>query len=280
MKNIKMHIVFKMSILRGYYMATKVFNKLIESNPSIGCAISTIVAEYDIHAAHASALYFIKGPELYNKLMKMDKLSRNTQIGLMMRDDPHLHEKIAALILKWFNNFCQVNNINESNFISSTRDSLLLLNKKPIKTSFENGIVEFRNKEGEYTSYIRVKNMEILYDGMSNNMRIKGVSSEYVEGNQSFVKLFRQLLALVELSKNVPMNQVLKKANLIRNKYIDSKDPSLYASIMDANKYVYIVDGERVISDTILSNKNAVLVKSDNYINFFLPVMKICFKAH
>ena len=240
----------------------------------------TFVAEYDIKSAHATALRFIKSEELYNELMLMEKQDRNSRIGCMIRDDQTLHDKIAKLILSWFNKFCEINNIKETNFISSTRDSLLLVNRRPIKTTLENGKVIFRNKDGEFTSYIRINNLEVLFDGMSGNFRIKGISKEYVEGNPAFVRLYKQLLSLIESSKNLTTQQILKKANLLRNKYIHSNDPTVWKSIFDGNKYVYMVEGERVLSDELLTNPEATLVKVDNYIKLFLPTSNILFKPH
>ena len=89
----------------------KVFKKCIEKNPAIDYAISTIVSEYDIKAAHPTALYFVKGPEVYEKLMAMPKIERSRECGLMIGREPGLHEKLSKLILKWFNEFCDVNNI-------------------------------------------------------------------------------------------------------------------------------------------------------------------------
>lgn len=259
----------------------KVFYKLIDSNKNVDYAISTVINEYDIKSAHASALYFIKGEEVYNELMKMDKLSRNTTIGKMIRDDPKLSDKISGKILSWFNQFCENNNIKEQNFISSTRDSLLLVNKKPSKCSLDNGICLFRNKDGDFTSYIRINNLEVLYDGFSGNLRIKGVNKEYVDGNPVFIRLFKQLLSLVESSKNLSMQQILKKANLLRNKYIYSKDPLMWASVLDGNKYIYSINGEKVISDSLLpDNPSTTLIKYDNYLKLFMPVFRICFKPH
>lgn len=265
-------------------MEIKQFNKLIETNPNIDYCISTIIGEYDIKSAHTTACYFIFGKEMYDKLMSMDKLSRNTHIGKMMRDDPTLHPKISSLLLKWFNCFCEENNIKENDFISSTRDSLLLVNKKPIKTKFENGLVEFRNKDGEFTSYIRFKekNMEILFDSMSNSVRIKGVNQESVDNNKVFIKLFKQLLNLLEESKYKQGNlSCLKKISNIRLKYIDSKDKTMYASIERNNRFIYIIDGQRTESEVILEeNENIVLSKYDNFTTFILPLIKIYFKRH
>jgi hypothetical protein len=253
----------------------KTFTKLIETNPSVKQCISTIVAEYDIESAHTTACCFIYGKEMYDSLMSMDKQSRNARIGKMMAGDPSLHEKIAALLLKWFNLFCEENNIKESNFISSTRDSILLVNKKPIRTVFENGLVKFRNKEGEFTSYIRLQNRyEVLYDNISGALRIKGVPQQYLENNV-FTRLFKQLLSIVEQSKSVTVSEGLKKLSKIRNKYIYSNTKEIYRSLLDGNKFIYLIEGERILSDVVLENEN--LIKHDNYINFVLPLIQIYF---
>lgn len=262
----------------------KVFRKLVESNPNIGYAINTLITEYDIQRCHPSCMYFIKGPEFYKQLIAMPKLDSNVLIGKMIREDPTLTKKIGDIKLKYFNEFCKVNNIKESNFISSTVDSMLLVNKKPLKTKFENGVINFRNKDGEFTSYVRLsfgREIEILYDGMANNVRVKGVNQEYIDGNPVFMRLFKQLLMLLENSNNLPQQELFKKVNYIRNKYINSKDPLMWANLLDGNKFNYIVAGEKILSDSYLpeSSQN-ILVKTDNYVTFILPIVKLCFKPH
>ena len=128
----------------------KHFNKLVEMNPNISYAINTLIAEYDIQRCHPTCMYFLKGKEFYDQLMKMPKFDSNVLIGKMMKEDLTLSDKIGNLKLKFFNDFCKLNNIKDSNFISSTVDSMLLVNKKPMKTKLENGIVNFRNKDGEF----------------------------------------------------------------------------------------------------------------------------------
>jgi len=262
----------------------KIFKKLVETNPAISYAVNTLITEYDIQRCHPSCMYFIKGPEFYKELMAMPKLDSNIKIGKMMREDPTLASKIGEIKLKYFNEFCRVNNIKESNFLSSTVDSMLLVNKKPLKTKFENGVINFRNKDGEFTSYIRlnfVREIEILYDGMGGNIRIKGVNEEYVDGNPIFMRLFKQLLMLLENSNALTDAELYRKINYIRKKYIDAKDPSMWASLLDGNKYIYIIDGEKVMSDEYLpeSSKN-ILVKTDNFLTFILPLIQICLKPH
>lgn len=262
----------------------KVFRKLVETNPSISFAVNTLITEYDIQRCHPSCMYFIKGPEFYKELMAMPKLDSNIKIGKMMREDPTLASKIGEIKLKYFNEFCRANNIKNSNFLSSTVDSMLLVNKKPLKTKFENGVINFRNKDGEFTSYIRLsfgREIEILYDGISGNIRIKGINEEYIDNNPVFMKLFKQLLMLLEKANTLQQSELLRKLNYIRKKYIDSKDPLMWASIIEGNKYVYMVEGDKVMSEEYLpESSNNILVKTDNYVTFILPLVKLCLRPH
>ena len=262
----------------------KVFTRLVDTNPKISYAVNTLIAEYDIQRCHPSCMYFIKGPEFYKELMAMPKLDSNVLIGRMMREDPTLSKKIGELKLKFFNEFCEANKIKESNFLSSTVDSMLLVNKKPLKTKFENGVINFRNKDGEFTSYIRLnmgREIEVLYDGISNNTRVKGVNVEYVDGNPTFIRLFKQMLMLLENSNNLQKPELLRKIGFLRNKYINSKDPLMWASVLEGNKFTYIINGEKVVTDEYLpESPTNILVKTDNFQTFILPLVKMCFRPH
>jgi hypothetical protein len=149
------------------------------------------------------------------------------------------------------------------------------VNKKPFKTSFENGLVKFRNKEGEYTSYIRLYDrLEILFDSISGALRIKGVNDQYLDGHP-FIKLFKQLLSIIEQSSSMPLSEGLKKLAKIRSNYILSQNPDMYRSIMDNNKFVYAIEGEKFLSDALLENED--VIRQDNYVNFILPLVNIYF---
>lgn len=262
----------------------KTFTKPIDMNKSIDFAIGTLIADYDIQACHPSMLYFIKGPELYDKLMSMPKLERNIYCGTLIGNEPGLGDKISKMTVKYFNEFCKDNGIKETNFISSTRDSIMIVNKKPVKTQYENGIVKFRSKDGEWSSYIRLKTdrglYEIMYDGMFGRLHIKGLQDQYLQDNKPFTNLFKQLLQLLESSKTMGVPDILKKANLIRNKYIKSNDPLMWASVSEGNKFVYAVGGDRILMESITNNPDAELVKNDNYVRLMLPIIQLCFKPH
>ena len=54
--------------------------------------------------------------------MNMNKLDCNILIGKMMKEDKTLYPKIEKQMLRFMNMFCEANNIDEKNFVSSTRD--------------------------------------------------------------------------------------------------------------------------------------------------------------
>lgn len=269
-------------------MSIKVFNKLIEQNEMINHCISTVISEYDIASAHTSAMYFIYGENTYKQLMSMPKLNRNIEIGKMIGNDKsgNLIKEIQGLILKWFNLFCKENSIHEQNFISSTRDSIMIVNKKPTKTVFENGIVKFRNKDGEYTSYIRIKDKEnfvyeVLFDRISGRIHIKGINESGVSSNPYFIKLLKKTIAIIEQNKEFTYQTMLKKLSSIRNDYLNPRKIDMYRSIKDKGKYIYLINGERFLSDNIMEESDDVkFIYHENYEKFIMPLFSICLKRY
>jgi hypothetical protein len=251
-----------------------ILDKLIMSNKNINCAISTILCEYDIKSAHTTACYFIYGEEMYKKLMAMPKLERNIEIGKMMKVDPTLYPKIETLLLKWMNEFLDVNGVKQQNFIETTRDSILLVNKKPTTTTFEGGIVEFRNKDGEYTSFYRINGKSILFDNMSYNIRIKGINSDdSIIKNSYFVqKYLKPLLIVVENVHSTGIVKCMKQLATFRDKYINNDNLDIYRDLMQENKFVSIINDEIVLSDYVMDESK--LVKLNNFKNFVMPVMR------
>lgn len=248
--------------------------KLITSNKNISCAISTIINEYDIKSAHTTACYFIYGKDMYDKLMSMPKLDRNIEIGRMMKKDPTLYPKIEQLLLKWMNTFLEVNNIKPQNFIESTRDSIMLVNKKPTTTIFENGMVVFRNKEGEFTSFYRINGKIILFDNMNYEIKIKGLNSDssIIKDSIFVEKYLKPLLNTIENVHSIGIVKCLKQLSIYRDKYINSENLDLYRDLTQENKFVSDIDGELILSDYVIDPTK--LVKLGNYKNFVMPIMR------
>jgi hypothetical protein len=215
---------------------------------------------------------YIAGEEVGKRLLAMPKLDANIEIGLMQKNDPTLAPKLNSMVLKWMNDFVEINNIKSSNFVETTRDSILIIGKIPTKLIFENGDVEFKNKEGEYTSLYRLSGKLILFDSMRNEIRIKGVSEKYVNESPFVTKFFKPLLATMESSSSVGMIKCMKSLQQYREKYIDAEDSSIFRELNSQNKFAHIIDGEVSHADMILDEQ--ALIKSGNFNEYVLPIMR------
>lgn len=250
--------------------------KLINVNRMFTCIFGGLIAEYDIAHAGASAILEIKGNDVYEYLMKLDKKTRNIKIGLMMKSEPGLSDMVNDLMLKYLNIFIKENKINAKNIIHTTRDSILVYNKLPLKNIFNH--VEFRNKDGMFSTMIRIKNYTILFDSMSGRIEMKGIKDEIVK-NSPFLKEF--LINFLYMIENCQKNGDEKLFNTLknmRNSYLNSTNVKIYKDILNENKLGVRYNDELIYldlnSDSINENEDFEVAKDLNYVNFVLPIMR------
>lgn len=252
-------------------------NKLLVNNIITNITSSTII-EYDLKSAHTSALYFIKGEEIYNKLINMPKLERNITIGKMIKEDRSLRTKIDDLVISWFNMFLSENKILGCNFLATTPDSILIKNQIAMKQSFMNGKVLFRNKEKiAYSSlFIVDKRKFILFDRMTKRIRVKGLGTEDITNKYPFVNTsLRDLCCILDDSISLGHINCLRKLKSFRHEYINSTNPEIYRSVDNHNKFKYLIDNQIEYSDIYLKESdNCRLLKDDNYMNYVMPLMR------
>jgi len=251
--------------------------KLLSENPLITSAVGTTIAEYDIAAAAPTAIRYICGVEVYNNLMKMDKAERNRQTGLMQRDDSTLWPKIEKITLEWFNMFLETNHIENHNFIETTRDSLLVVGKIPTQLSFDKGLINFVNKDGSYTSYFRIDGRKILFDSMNNIIRIKGVSDEYVQKSAFINKIIKPMISVLENDINAGSPAILKTLSKYRKKYIESSDLEIYRDLNSRNLFKFLQAENEIVEAEMITELDK-LIKSDNYVNYIMPIIKALLK--
>lgn len=253
-----------------------VLSKEVWRNDAISNVINSTICEYDIKGAHLVAIHILFGDELYNKLAVMDKLSRNIYIGNMVKKDPDLSIKLQKLLFKFKQKFIEENNIFINNIIETTKDSLVLVQKIPTTTTVKvNGVdVEFRNKDGIYSSFYKLGSKSILFDSMTGNLRIKGINMQTVQESE-FVNLYlKELLTTLETSISLGNIECMKILKQMRQKYINASDNSIYKSLNDKNKFIYEVAGEMIETDVEINNPAAKLMKIMNYRDFVMPLMR------
>lgn len=252
---------------------TKLLNNNINNN-----IIGSTITEYDLKAAHTTALFLITGDqELYDTLMDLPKLERNIRIGKMIQANPSLRKQIDAKVLELFNEFLAANNILESNFLATTPDSILIANQIATTLRFHE-VAYFRNKEKiSYSSLFYInRNKFILFDRMTKRMRIKGCGDEDKTKNYPFVKrTLTDICCILDDSQAIGNINCLRRLKQVRINYIYTDDINIYRDITHDNMFKYMIDGKLEYSSVRLKeDNNCQLINQDNYINFILPLIQ------
>lgn len=250
-------------------------DKAITENSNINAVVASgTIREYDIAHASASAMYFIRGndKEFYDQLISMPKLQRNKTVGLMIRDDPTLQKKIHNLYLKWLNMFLEANKIRSHQFLWSNNDSIVVCNKIPLKTQFENEIVQFVNKNGDFSSVFKIKGQKVLFDSMGQRIIIMGINDDCVQKSEFVNSYLKGLISLVEKVKSLGYNKILPLLKEYRELYINNSNFEIYRDLTHQNQFMYrLKTGRHVYYDDYRGSEN--LVRDGNYRNFVLPIM-------
>jgi len=253
-----------------------VLEKLINVNTLFDTIIGSNIAEYDIRSAGATAIRELKGESIYNNLMLLDKKTRNINIGLMMRDEKGLSDKVNDLMLKYLNTFIRENKIKNSNLIYTTRDSIVIYNKLPLKYKFGN--VEFSNKDGIFSSMYRIKNLVIFFDSMRGKIMVKGVNDEIVEKSKFFQKFLVKYLFIIENCQNSGDGKIFNTLHHMRESYIRSPDLSIYRDIMNENRFCLRYNDDRLLYvDNEIEEEETdefTIAREMNYVNIILPIMR------
>ena len=255
-----------------------ILEKLINVNKLYDTIVGGCIAEFDIVSAGATAIRTLKGDEIYHYLMKLDKKTRNIKIGLMMKDEPGLSDKVNELMLKWLNMFISANKIKLANIIYTTRDSIVLYNKLAMKTVF--GHVEFRNKDGIYSSMYRIKNITILFDSMGGRLTVKGIPDTVVEKSDFLQKFLIKFLYIIESCQKGGDSKVFNNLRYMRETYLKSTTNSIYKDLMNENKLGIRYNGDLIYVDNDMDqdvteeDESFIIAKEINYINIVLPIMR------
>lgn len=241
------------------------------------CILATNIFEYDISNANACALKLLKGDDLYNELIALPKEERVIRVGNMMKEDKLLFNQIESLIIQFRNQFIEINKIKKDNIIEITRDSVMIKNTVPTITTLPDyPFVNFSTKGEEYSSYIYIDHQKrILYDSMRGKIRIKGINQEVVNNSKFVKKILKPSLKALEDKITIGFFVSYKAFLNIKNIYLNSEDYDIYRDLTNNNQLLYQKYDSEIYSDILIEGEENNIIKSANYINFILPLIKI-----
>lgn len=177
------------------------------TNRGIAYLINDSIYEYDIHAANINIIqYFNLLPkDQIESIKHMEKSRRNKKIGVIMRDDQSMKEKISEGFSKVRKMFYDENNLEFNDIIAVKKDAIFT-RRICEKTMFDN--IEFRVKN-QYSSFMQLKGIELYYNG---SIDVKGIDDEKLKLHENGILWFlNEFFRRAETQDNIQVIRYLRK---------------------------------------------------------------------
>lgn len=215
---------------------------------------------YDIVSCHFTILdrlgYDINS---ISKNGKNDKISRNIQIGYLMKKNPHLTSLLRLYTESLVNEFILRNNIKEDEIICCQYDGLLI-NRPAIEY---NQYVNFCLRE--IYSIMILSNNRYNYIAINNQDKIiiKGITNRYEHMDYYYLKLLK-----INYSNKQSIFRSLQK---IKNEMYNCNNPELFC-IPIKDKYEIFLKryGKIKISETIINMLDVDEIDKNFYFETYL----------
>lgn len=154
--------------------------------------ISGRIVEYDIKSANVSILYKYGkiDKKYYNYLTSLPKISREIEIGLLIRDDITYFDTIQEGIKEAKFALGKTNNIKPEEIIRVANDAVYINRPYDLKyTSFDNIIFNIKTISN---SMIKLDKLVIFisYNGDNINIDVKGINDDKLSLHQEYMLSF------------------------------------------------------------------------------------------
>jgi hypothetical protein len=201
--------------------------------------ISSYIREYDISKANISILLYkgIFNQEQFNYYARMDRNSRQVQLGCLQRDNPIIKDAINNGFIEIMQLFFEANDIQDHEVLSIKKDAIYLINKIPNVTKFNN--LEFVCKN-LYTSFYKIRKKTELYyyyDNVTHNeyLHTKGMKGVVALHEKYFLEF---LLVLFNSAQIDPIEDCIDLIQSFYNKYINLElDVGYYRNFNNLSDY-------------------------------------------
>ena len=213
---------------------------------------------YDISSCHYTILDQL-GFDL-SQIDKEDKLKRNTQIGLLMRDNPRLTTVLRSTTISTINQYITRNNIKPEELILRAYDGIIVTRKLTETTDDYIPIDLQKYYEYMLISFDRQKYLAKTYEKTD----IKGISHRYPEIDT----MFKKLLNLNFANKRA----IFTGLQNIKDEILNSTNIKLYCIPINNKKYSVFFKGygETQISKTMIKILDTKDIDKEIYFDIYL----------
>jgi len=213
---------------------------------------------YDIGACHYTIMENL-GFDL-SKIDKENKEKRNTQIGLLMRDNPKLTTILRTTTNSLIDEYLLRNNISEDDLIIRQYDGIIT--KKSLRETTDQYIpLELRSIFQVMIISIN-RNMYIANDGTS--VVIKGVPHRY----DTMDEIYKEIVSINYMNKEA----IFRSLQNIKNKILSSDNAFLYCIPTSEDKYAVFFKqyGQLEVSKSMARIMDTEDIDKKYYFNYYI----------
>jgi hypothetical protein len=232
--------------------------RIMDINPTCKL-VQKDVYLYDISSCHYRLLKNL-GFDLSN-IDKDDKLKRNTQIGLLMREHPNLIPALRNITNSTISEYILRNNVSEDDLILRAYDGIIV--KRTLKETTDNFISI--DMQANYDLMVISSDRQRYISTHYNNVIIKGVPNRYSEMD----KMLKKLAFGVKGKPNVVVFEAMQK---IKDEILNSENVKLFCIPGAKGKFNIFLKayGDIEISETMIKLLTTEDVDKERYFDYYI----------
>jgi hypothetical protein len=218
----------------------------------------TDIRSYDISSCHYQIIKRL-GFDV-SKIPIDDKLERNKQIGIMMKENNRLINILRSITESTISEYLLENNIKENDIIIRQYDGFLT----PKKVSRKNLHLPLDERPTIQHMIISIDRRKYISIDINNKVSIKGVPFKYNKINNIFAKLIRTNFAI--------KSQIFSNLQKIKEEILYSNDSGLYCiPTTEGKSNVFLRGyGETQISNNIIKMLDTKDIDKQKYFDFYI----------
>lgn len=215
------------------------------------------VYSYDISACHYNILKSLNVD--VSHLDKDDKLKRNIQIGLMMKDNPKLTGVIRSTTESLIDEYILRNNLKDDDIIIRQYDGFMSL--KPLKVTTQ--LYLPIDLQAIFSVFIISLDRTKFIATDGNKISIKGIAHRYEEMD----KIYKKILFINYANKG----SVFTSLQNIKDEILSSDNPELYCIPSEDKFHVFLKQyGQFEITKTLVKILDTTDIDRQRYFEFYI----------
>jgi len=230
----------------------------MQLNPKLNLVLRDVYL-YDIEACHYNIMKKL-GFDM-SSINKDNKLTRNIQIGQMMRGNPRLTKLLRNTTKSILDEYILKNRVIEDEIIIRQYDGMILT-RTLRETNLKHTPLDLRKHFQIFIITIDRKSYIAL--DSSNQTSVKGVSHKYPKMEQ----IYTQLCKAVDTNRE----SMFKRLQKLKDGFMNSKDPYLFGIPTKEGKCnVFLKEyGEMEISTQLLKIMDPEDIDKQKYFDFYI----------